>query len=259
MRTIHAVLLTAVMLGVLWSQGPQPAMVGMPEYGVLLTGAPEDPVLENRSGKVVIGYDMNLSDAAGRGMIFSAQIMAISVLPAGIPDGGAIYVNGNVPVGYQRAGRAVAHSRRGQNLIVGATLRSIVFGDGEFVGVDPDAAFEQFGKKLKGVREVGVLAKRHGWRLVEAFAEMSSAGPPPRMTDYLMYSFRRVSASLLTNGWHGWDALTAEFWAWPGDPNFVSYDRFAASTLVNERRRNGDAASERLAEIYSSLPTPWRH
>ena len=62
--------------------------------------------------------------------------------------------------------------------------------------------------------------------------------------------------SLLMNGWHGWDALTAEFW---GQGDNFAYDRFALRALVDERRRKGNAAGERLAEIYSSLPEPWRH
>ena len=52
MRVIYLVLITAMALlalllaavSALRAQGPQPALVGMPEYGVLLTGSPEVPV-----------------------------------------------------------------------------------------------------------------------------------------------------------------------------------------------------------------------
>ena len=257
MRMIRAVPLTAV---VLWTaltvraQGEQSALVGLPEYGVTLGGSLEDPILENHSGRVVIGYDMKLWTAAGPGLILP-QIMAHSVLPAGIPDGGAICVHTNAPVGLQGAGRPVNYSMLRQGPIVRATLRSIVFGDGQFVGTDYQGAFEEFGKKLKAVRDVGVLPKRHSWVLVEAVAQLPSGGPFPFMANYLMSSSRRVAVSLLMNGWHGWDALTAVFWG-TGD-NFA-YDGFALRALVDERRRKGDLAGERLAEIYSSLPTPWR-
>jgi hypothetical protein len=259
MRTIHVMPPVAVAL-LLWAplsiraQGEQPALVGMPEYGVALSGSLEDPVLENHSGRVVIGYDMKLSAANGWVLILPAQIMAHSVLPAGIPDGGAIYVHGNVPVGFQRVARTGARWP-GQGLIVRATLRSIVFGDGQFVGTDYQGAFELFGKQLKAVREVGVLPKRHAWVLIEAVAQLPSGGPFPFMANYLMSSFRRVAVSLLMNGWHGWDALTAEFW---GQGNSFAYDGLAIRVLVDERRRRGDAAAARLAELYSSLPTLWK-
>ena len=48
MRTIHAVLLTTVVLATaltVRAQGEQPVMVGMPEYGVTLGGTPEHPVI----------------------------------------------------------------------------------------------------------------------------------------------------------------------------------------------------------------------
>jgi hypothetical protein len=35
----------------------------------------------------------------------------------------------------------------------------VIFGDGQFVGVDEQGAFEQFGKKLKAIIEVAILAK----------------------------------------------------------------------------------------------------
>jgi hypothetical protein len=39
---------------------------GMPEYGVTLSVSLEEPILENHSGRVVIGYDMKLANANGR-------------------------------------------------------------------------------------------------------------------------------------------------------------------------------------------------
>jgi hypothetical protein len=81
------------------AQAEQPSLQELPpEYGVTLSGSPENPVVENHSGKTVIGYDVKLADVNGRGMILSAQIMALSVQPAGIPDGGSLYVKGAVPV-----------------------------------------------------------------------------------------------------------------------------------------------------------------
>ena len=78
--------------------GQVSSLVGLPQYGVTLSGTPENPIIENHSGRVVIGYDMELSEATGPRMILSAQILAPSMLPAGIPDGEAVYAQGNVPV-----------------------------------------------------------------------------------------------------------------------------------------------------------------
>jgi hypothetical protein len=41
---------------------------GLPAYGVILSGSPENPMLEHHSGRVVIPYDVRFSDANGRGM-----------------------------------------------------------------------------------------------------------------------------------------------------------------------------------------------
>ena len=68
MRMVHGVLFTAGMLGgtmAIRAQGEQPALQGLPQYGITLSGSPENLVLENLSGRVVIGYDVRLADANG--------------------------------------------------------------------------------------------------------------------------------------------------------------------------------------------------
>jgi hypothetical protein len=198
------------------------ALVGLPEYGVTLSGSPENPVLENHSGRVVIGYDMETADAGGGGLILSAQIMAPSVLPAGIPDGVAIYVHGNMPVGFQRGNRVKALS---QGPILTATLHSVVFADGQFVGTDEQGAFEVFAKKFTGVTEAGKLAKTQAWDQLEALDQsFMRFQRPPGGEDLDVHTFRQL----------------------------------AASRLVETRKFKGDAAAAELAEIYSSLPTLWK-
>jgi hypothetical protein len=54
MRTIHVVLLVFVVLGAATTARAleeQQVIVGMPEYGVALSGTPEGPVIENHSGR----------------------------------------------------------------------------------------------------------------------------------------------------------------------------------------------------------------
>jgi hypothetical protein len=78
---------------------------GLPQYGVTLSGSPADPVVENHSGRVVISYDIKFADSSGPASRLN-QILAPSLLPAGIPDGGSVYAMGNAPVSppFQRSG-----------------------------------------------------------------------------------------------------------------------------------------------------------
>jgi hypothetical protein len=233
MWRIHVVLpkAAAFLFGValtLQAQAPQPAMVGMPEYGVTLSGSPEDPVIENHSGRVIIGYNIETADANGRLVGGIGQIIAPSVLPAGLPDGKSLYAMGNAPVdpNLQRGNRVVFSSSAGRGPAVKATLTSVIFADGHFVGADERGAFERFGKELKGVREAGVLAKTGAWdqldALNQAFRQMQRQPPPGE--DRTVYTFRQLAAQRLVETW----------------------------------RLKGDAAAQQLAEIYSSLPTLWK-
>ena len=157
-RRFMALLLGA--LPALPAQEPQPTMVGMPEYNIGLSGTPEDPVIENHSGRVIIGYNIDTADAIGRVMGGVGQILAPSVLPAGLPDGKSLYAMGNFPVdpNLQRGGRAINRGALGR--VVRATLTCVIFSDGHFAGTDERGAFERLGKRLKAVKEVGNLANR---------------------------------------------------------------------------------------------------
>ena len=90
-------------------------MVGMPEYGVTLSDSPEGPVIENHSGRVIIGYNIETADANGRLMGGVGQILAPSVLPAGLPDGKSLYAMGNFPVDPTKT----SNGESGGGLIVG--------------------------------------------------------------------------------------------------------------------------------------------
>ena len=228
MRIIGVLFTIGVLSGAMaiWAQGEQPALQGLPVYGVTLSGRLENPVIENHSGKVVIGYDVKFSDTNDRGMVEN-RVMADSMLPAGIPDGGSVYVKGALPINPtvpMASPPTVMFA--GQGPIVTATLRSVIFADGQFVGVDEQGAFEQFGKKLKAVIGVGMMAKMQAWDYVEALAQAFAQrppAPPPSGEDLISYTSRQVAAMRLA-----------------------------------QTRRKGDAAASKLAEIYSSLPTLWK-
>jgi hypothetical protein len=86
--------------------------------------------------------------------------------------------------------------------------------------------FEQFGRVIKVIVEVGLLAKTGAWEQLEALSLSTGAplGPPPLGEDIRTYFERR----------------------------------FAATRLVQERKWNGDAGAMQLAEIYSSMSTLWK-
>jgi hypothetical protein len=68
-----------------------------PEYGVTLSGSPENPVIENRSGKTVIAYVFVTATRNGYTSL-DQPLLATSMQPAGIPDGGSPYARGAMPV-----------------------------------------------------------------------------------------------------------------------------------------------------------------
>jgi hypothetical protein len=148
--------------------------------------------------------------------------------PAGIPDGGSLYAKGAVPVNSTVGMSLPTHLvSRGQGpiAIVRAILQSVIFADGHFVGVDGGpGGFDLFGEKIKAFTEVGTLAKTGAWDQVEALVPRRLPGSPPSGEDYIVYTFRQL----------------------------------AATHLVQERKRKGDAAATELANIFSTLPTLWK-
>jgi hypothetical protein len=230
MRMTHGVLFTAGVLSgamAIRAQEQQPALQGLPQYGVTLTGTLENPVLENHSGRVVICYDVKFSDANGLGMTQNL-VMAISGPAAGIPDGGSVYVKGALPINptvpVPSPPTAVS---AGQGPMVTAILRSVIFADGQFVGADEEGTFEELATKLKAITEVGMMAKTQGWSPIEALAQafvQRPQAPPPSFVDYILTISRQV----------------------------------AALRLVQTRKSKGEPAADQLAQIYRSLPTLWK-
>jgi hypothetical protein len=164
--------------------------------------------------------------SSGRVMGGIGQILAASVLPAGLPDGKSLYAMGNFPVdpNLQRGNRVV---NVGARAAVRATLTSVIFADGHFVGADDRGAFERLGKELKAVKEAGILAKTGAWDQLDALAQ----------------AFRQMPRQPPATG---------------EDPGLYTFRQLAASRLVETWKFKGGAAASQLAEIYSSLPTLWK-
>jgi hypothetical protein len=200
---------------------------GLPQYGVTLSGTPENPVIENRSGKTVIAYVVVIPEQGGSMSVH--QILLTIHMPDGLPDGGLLRVHGNVHLNPAVPVQGPMESPAQQvspGRPVSAVLQSVVFDDGQFVGANEHGAFELFAKRIGVIREVGLLAKAGAWDHVETLAKaLTKLSPrPPGGEDLTLY-FERLSA---------------------------------AARLVQERGEKGDAAAARLAEIYSLLPTLWK-
>jgi hypothetical protein len=148
-------------------------------------------------------------------------------LLVGIAFGLAFGPWGNAPVdsNCQRAGRVLT-APPGRGPAAKATLTSVIFAGGHFVGSDERGALERLGQQIKTVREVGILAKTGAWDQLDALALSpgSRSGPPPSGEDPRTYFERRS----------------------------------IATRLVQEWKFKGDAAAKQLAEIYSALPALWK-
>jgi hypothetical protein len=133
------VLLALLLAGVsaLRPQGKQQTLQGLPEYGVLLTGSPEVPVIVNHSGRAIIGFDLRTYEADG-GKGPGAGLVLVSLRSAAIMDGAQYqppFSGSRLP-------------------IVEAVLSGVLFDNGEYVGVD-DWFFAVAPLRLNIYREIG--------------------------------------------------------------------------------------------------------
>ena len=136
MRIVVLALLLAA-ASALRAQGQQQTLVGMPEYGVLLTGSPEVPVIVNHSGRAIIGFNLTTYEADG-GKGPGAGLVLVYLRSAAIVDGAQ----------YQPP---LSGSRLP---IAKAVLDGVLFDNGEYVGVD-DWFFAVAQLRLNTYREIG--------------------------------------------------------------------------------------------------------
>lgn len=142
-------------------------LVGLPEYGVTLTGTVQEPVIQNNSGKTIIGHVIR-KDYAGGGALTSVNFS----------DRGA----GEIPPGQFSTKRAMSGVVTAVNggvqrtqPFVAATLDAVVFADGEVVGPDTAHNFEQLSRRLAAEQEVAALvsaARNDPTKQTAAWAEL---------------------------------------------------------------------------------------
>lgn len=79
-------------------------------------------------------------------------------------------------------------------------MGSVIFADGQFVGLDEPEVLERRSTEIKATKEVGILAKVQAWDKVEALAQafrQIPPPPPPSGEDHIQYTFRQLAASRL--------------------------------------------------------------
>jgi hypothetical protein len=229
------------------AQTGNPAMVGLPEYSVELSGTSENPIITNHSGKTVIGYVLKFEGKDGRGP--AIKVLLMYPRGAGIAPG-AQGVS-EVGVALHRPGEQTSVDSQSRPLIPGGlpptTLQmnveepivrviidSIVFDDGQFVGPDSAHNFNDF---LLMFREF----RRIGQQLVTAWSSGIEVDRAPawkqliRLSDYMLHGNIHIKAD-----------------------GPVLNMRIAASNLLEERNTVGEESAYELAKYYSSLPILFR-
>jgi hypothetical protein len=143
--------------------GSKETLVGLPQYGVTLTGTPSKPEIVNNSGKTILAWVLWQQDATGSG-------------PSGITMETQNLRNGITRTGSTAAGPTPAVKRpdgTDQGPFVKATLQAVVFGDGEYVGEDSLNSFQIVSAGIDRERTFAqsVLSKKISWAEIEALAE----------------------------------------------------------------------------------------
>ena len=142
--------------------GSKETLVGLPQYGVTLTGTPSKPEIVNNSGKTILAWVLWQQDATGSG-------------PSGITMETQNLRNGITRTGSTAAGPTPAVKRLGgtdQEPFVKATLQAVVFGDGEYVGEDSLNSFQIISTAIGAERTFAqsVLSKKISWTEIDSLA-----------------------------------------------------------------------------------------
>jgi hypothetical protein len=157
MREVYATE-TAVVAGVMLGQN-EPALVGMPELGVTLTGTAEHPEVVNNSGRGILGYVIVSLEANGHGSLMpilkTHELRMALLKPA--PASGPMATPPRSS--FDNGGPTVQ-----------AILDAVIFDNGEFVGSDPWQYFVILSGQIDGERTLAqdILAGRVSWEQLDA-------------------------------------------------------------------------------------------
>jgi hypothetical protein len=158
-------------------------LVGLPEYGVLLSGTPDNPVVLNQSQHRILAFTLR----QGRGMFVSNQA-GLSQLRRGNagPEGPGIPPGGTSLSSQPQPTAPIVTTANGQRADIGfteATLDSVLFDDGLFVGPDLGHKYESITARIAAEVSVDsiLLSAQTDSELATAWDQIKQIAetPPP--------------------------------------------------------------------------------
>jgi hypothetical protein len=162
-------------------------LVGLPQYGVLLSGTPDNPVVLNQSPHRILAF--TLRQRGDRSLMTFSNQAGLSQLTRGNggPDGPGI-PPGGTSLSPPQVMPAQVMAAPGQRAHIGyaeATLDSVLFDDGMFVGPDLGHMYESITARITAeVSVVSILlsAKTDGefataWEQIKQIAETPRVPP----------------------------------------------------------------------------------
>lgn len=155
----------------------QTTMVGLPQHGVTLTGNNVVPVIQNHSGKGILGFSIKfLEEGAPRQNVGPNADVLLLMNP--IPDGGEYTTFGaGVKASIENSSPVAGHVPNGpiagtQFPVTKVILDGILFTNGTFVGPDKEGLSDRMGLKVKIASTMGsqVVNGTMTWDQVRAAA-----------------------------------------------------------------------------------------
>lgn len=197
-------------------------LIGLPEAGVILTGTPDNPTLQNSTGRVILAWTLFLTDGKGAGHVSTMSVMGY------LRDGELqpqATINHMSPDG---AHRVQATPPGGMGPAVSATLDVVVFRDGEVVGPDKTGMQANMTARIQGEQGVDKLFLDGDLiRLQEIVDQKSLLAPPDGMSRFALMAY-----------------------------NYSQID--FAKELLRVRDRMGLEYASKLARTSARYPNLWR-
>jgi hypothetical protein len=215
-------------------------LIGLPQYGVILTGTPDDPVVLNQSPHRILLYALRLQRGdqdrfpASRVRDFLGELTTLQIAPNG-PG----IAPGATSLSVLQMTAPQTRNAAGQRTDMGytqATLDAVLFDNGQFVGPDVSRTFESTTERINGELSVHslLLSAKTAAEVAAAWAKIKEIVETP------------AAPSIPASGVPG--VGRPGF----GDPSF--WPRQSARVLLNVRDRMGEPAAFALAASTQAYP-----
>ena len=242
MRTTGIYVIVLPLLFLLFAVAPaaMAQLVGLPQYGVLLSGTPDNPVVLNQSQHRILAFALR-QRSGDQGLTTISNQVGLSQLTRGNagPSGPGIPPGGTSLLLPQVAAPAV-RTANGQRTGIGlteVTLDSELFDDGLFVGPDLSHAYESITARITAEVSVDsiLLSAKTGGELATAWEQIKQIAETPLVPS--TPALGTITESRLVP-----------------DPNSP---RQSAMQLLSVRERLGEKAA--VAQAAASLAYPKLH